>query len=207
MNLRCTVGAHPWDANHCPRCGKDNPHPKQPRTAMIGDQVWMAEDLTVVHFRNGDPIPEATSSANFLEAGKKGLPAWHRTISGGGHVRRYNWFAINDERGLAPSGWRVSSVEDFEVLFRAVDRQDLIRSDQGGSNASRFSGQIILAYWTSTRRWFNPPTAFSFALRGSGDAITKTTEDQCEGCLVRCVREGEAHPAKRSPGPRMKRDT
>lgn len=119
MNLLCKIGLHPWDANHCPRCGKDNPHPKPVRTAAIGDQTWMAEDLTVVCFRNGELIPEARSNADFLEAGKKGRAAWHLTISGGVYVREYNWFAVNDDRGLAPPGWRIPTVLDLKVLVRA----------------------------------------------------------------------------------------
>jgi uncharacterized protein (TIGR02145 family) len=188
MNLLCRMGAHQWDANHCPRCGEDNPDPRPFRSVAIGDQVWMAEDLTVGRFRNGDPIPEARSIEEFRETGKKGLPAWQR-MTGGKHVREYNWFAVNDERGLAPPGWRIPSVMDFEALFRAVDRQDLVAKDQGGTNASGFSGLTAFEYWTATRRWFNPPTSFSFGLRGSDGAITKTTREQSEGCLVRCVRE------------------
>jgi hypothetical protein len=149
----------------------------------------MAENLIVNRFRNGDAIPEAKTIEEFQIAGERELPAWMRVISGGVHVREYNWLAINDERGLAPPGWRVPSVTDFEILFKAVDLQALIAAKQGGTNASGFSSLSIANYWTSTRRWFNPPTAYSFGLRGSEDAIFKTTEEQSSGCLVRCIRE------------------
>jgi len=189
MSLLCKWGAHRWAANHCLSCGKERPDPKPFKLTTIGNQTWMAEDLDVDRFRNGDPIPEAKSIKEFQEKGGKGLPAWLGIIRGGTHVREYNWFAVNDERGLAPSGWRIPSVTDFEIMFRAVDRQDLIAKDQGGTDARGFSGLSTTEYWTSTRRWFNPPTAFSFGLRGSDGAITKTTQEQSEGCFVRCIRE------------------
>jgi hypothetical protein len=189
MSFLCQWGAHQWAANHCLRCGKERPDPKPFKSTTIGDRTWLAEDLDVDRFRNGDPIPEARSFEEFQEKGKKGLPAWQRTIRGGKHVREYNWFAVNDDRGLAPPGWRIPSVTDFEAMFRAVDRQDLVAKDQGGTDASGLSASSTTEYWTSTRRWFNPPTAFSFRLCGPGNTITKTTQEQSEGCLVRCVRE------------------
>ena len=36
----------------------------------IGKQVWMAENLNVATFRNGDPIPEAKTEEEWKKAGK-----------------------------------------------------------------------------------------------------------------------------------------
>ena len=32
----------------------------------------------------------------------------------------YNWFAVNDERGLAPFGFRVPSMRDWKMLFDEI---------------------------------------------------------------------------------------
>lgn len=42
----------------------------------IGNQVWMAENLNVDKFRNGDPIPEAKSNEEWEAAGVNKQPAW-----------------------------------------------------------------------------------------------------------------------------------
>jgi uncharacterized protein (TIGR02145 family) len=59
------------------------------KTVLIGDQVWMAENLNVSAFRNGDPIPEAKSAKEWEEAGKKGLPAWCCYESDRGNGEKY----------------------------------------------------------------------------------------------------------------------
>ena len=43
-------------------------------TVKIGQQEWMAENLDVTCFRNGDPIPEACTAAEWEEAGRKKQP-------------------------------------------------------------------------------------------------------------------------------------
>jgi uncharacterized protein (TIGR02145 family) len=73
------------------------------KTVKIGKQEWMAENLNVSHFRNGDPIPEIRDSFEWYEAGDKGLPSWcyYNNDPGSGRIyhKLYNWFTINDWRG------------------------------------------------------------------------------------------------------------
>ena len=94
--------------------------PFQCKTATIGTQVWMAENLTVTKFRNGDPIPEARTAEEWLRAGNNKQPAFcyvnndPNTVSQYGVL--YNWYAVNDRRGLAPEGWRIPAHTDvFEL--------------------------------------------------------------------------------------------
>lgn len=87
---------------------------KQYKVVKIGDQWWMAENLAVGKFRNGDSIPfikdntewETTSSAAYCYMGNK--VQFQETYG-----NLYNWQTVNDERGLCPEGWHVSSDEDW----------------------------------------------------------------------------------------------
>jgi hypothetical protein len=47
-----------------------------PEGIKIGDQIWTKENLNVSFFQNGDPIPEAKTSAEWIEAYRDFRPAW-----------------------------------------------------------------------------------------------------------------------------------
>jgi uncharacterized protein (TIGR02145 family) len=91
------------------------------RSVVIGEQVWLGENLNVSHFRNGDAIPEARSATEFEKFVKEGKPAWcyydHNAENGKKYGKLYNWFAVNDPRGLAPSGWLVADKESWKKLL------------------------------------------------------------------------------------------
>lgn len=56
--------------------GKLSREGKIDKTVTIGDQIWMAENLNVERFKNGDPIPEAKTNSEWKEASRNGTPAW-----------------------------------------------------------------------------------------------------------------------------------
>jgi uncharacterized protein (TIGR02145 family) len=86
----------------------------------IGEQVWMGENLNVSHFRNGDPIPVAQTYLEYKKATeeKKPISCYYEfdLANGKKYGKMYNWYAVNDPRGLAPNGWRVASNADWKKL-------------------------------------------------------------------------------------------
>jgi uncharacterized protein (TIGR02145 family) len=86
------------------------------KQVKIGDKVWMAENLNVDHFRNGDEIPEARTIAEW----RSGSPAWcyynNDPANATKYGKLYNAAALNDPRGLAPEGWHVPSHIEFNQL-------------------------------------------------------------------------------------------
>lgn len=83
----------------------------------FGDKVWMTENLNAGHFRNGDEIPLAGNAEEWARFGESGKPACcflsDDPQSAGRLGRLYNWYAINDPRGLAPEGWHIPTDEDW----------------------------------------------------------------------------------------------
>ena len=92
------------------------------KTVEIGNQNWMAENLNVSRFRNGDFILEAKTPREWEKAGQEGIPCWcyyENDVSFGKiYGKLYNWLAVNDSRGLAPLGWHVPTDND---LLQLVD--------------------------------------------------------------------------------------
>ncbi len=90
------------------------------KTVTIGTQVWMTKNLDVAKFRNGDLIPEAKTNEEWDEAGRNRKPAWcyynNDPANGAKYGKLYNWYAVNDHRGLAPEGYHIPSDKDWEVL-------------------------------------------------------------------------------------------
>lgn len=86
---------------------------------VIGKQVWTKQNLDVAGFQNNEPIFEARNESEWLDASRSNKPAccyMNFDASQPYYGRLYNWFAVNDPRGLAPDGWRVPTAEDWREL-------------------------------------------------------------------------------------------
>ncbi len=83
----------------------------------IGNQVWMGANLDVATFRNNDPIPHITDSAAWHNATTAGWCYYNNDpVLGSIYGKLYNWYAVNDPRGLAPTGWHIPSDGEWKTL-------------------------------------------------------------------------------------------
>ena len=87
------------------------------QTVTIGTQIWTTKNLDVTTYRNGDTIPEVTDSSwGGLTTGAwcyvNNDPATNATYG-----KLYNWYAVNDPRGLAPTGYHIPTDTEFITLF------------------------------------------------------------------------------------------
>jgi uncharacterized protein (TIGR02145 family) len=134
---------------------KDTRDGKVYKTVKIGTQTWMAENLNTDRFRNGDLIPQIHSEAEwktYLEAQE---PAWCYTNfnskNGITFGKLYNWYALMDERGLAPKGFHIPEISEWDTLINYLGGAEKAvhklrtRSGwgkdgkEGGTNSSGFS--------------------------------------------------------------------
>jgi uncharacterized protein (TIGR02145 family) len=99
------------------------------QSVTIGNQIWMTKNLDVSTFRNGDPIPEAKTEEEWYLAGQNGEPAWcyydNDPTNGEKYGKLYNWYAVNDPRGLAPEGWHVPNDSEWTNLVTFLGGEDL----------------------------------------------------------------------------------
>lgn len=109
----------------------------------IGSQVWMTENLNVDKFRNGDPIPHAATDEEWKTAREKGAPAWcyfeNKPENGAKYGKLYNWFAVNDPRGLAPKDWHVPSYDEWKQLYEFLGG---INSRKGMKSTNGWNNQV-----------------------------------------------------------------
>jgi uncharacterized protein (TIGR02145 family) len=84
---------------------------------QIGTQFWTTKNLNISKYRNGDEIPQVQDAAEWaaLTTG-----AWcyyeNKEENGITYGKLYNWFAVNDPRGLAPEGFHIPSDEEWNCL-------------------------------------------------------------------------------------------
>ena len=72
--------------------------------------TWMNANLTVKEFRNGDKIQQAKTKEEWIKACSEKKPVWCYYDNNSANANNgvlYNWYAIADERGIAPEGYHI----------------------------------------------------------------------------------------------------
>lgn len=186
------------------------------KDVTIDKQVWMSENLNVEKFRNGDRIPESKSDEEWQKAGINREPTWcyynNNPENGERYGKLYNWFAVNDPRGLAPEGWKIPSDEDWTRLTDFLGGEDdagtKMKSISGweddgeeGTNESGFSGLPgggrynygtfgdigeFGVWWSSTEKDTN--VAWTRNLNNSDGFVSRGFSDKRISLSVRCLR-------------------
>ncbi len=122
------------------------------QTVTIGSQVWMAENLKVTHYRNGDPILSVTDSTwSVLTSG-----AYCGYNNGVNNVATYgmlyNWYAVADPRNIAPEGWHVPTDEEWKQLEMYLGMSQA-QADETGWRGTDEGGKLKEA---GTTHWSSP---------------------------------------------------
>ena len=118
------------------------------KTIKIGDQWWMAENLKVTTYRNGDPIPHVTDNGEWSDLRTGAWCAYDNDPANADtYGLLYNWYAVNDSRNIAPEGWHVPTDEEWKQLEMALGMSRSEADDTGwrGSNeGSKLAGNADL---------------------------------------------------------------
>ncbi len=186
----------------------------------IDSQIWMNQNLNVNTFKNGDPIPQAKTNEEWEQAGKKKQPVWcyyeNDPKNGAKYGKLYNWFAVNDKRGLAPNGWHVPSDAEWTILETFLGThagkkmkstsgwKDFVTDSGNGTNSCGFSGLPVgirnnlgyflgigyIGYWWSSTE-YDTDDAYGRGLDNDNDLLGRSLGfgGKGRGMSVRCLRD------------------
>lgn len=88
----------------------------------IGNRKWMAANLKVTHYRNGESITYPGAENSSWAANTNGAYAWYNNNIEWKHIYGglYNFYAVANSNGLCPDGWHVPNSEEWSLLSNAI---------------------------------------------------------------------------------------
>ena len=193
--------------------------PFGPKKVFIGTQVWMAQNLNVDTYRNGDIIPQVTDASKWSSL-TTGAWCYYNNDPANGPIygKLYNWYAVNDPRGLAPKGWHIPSDAEWRKLFtelgglslasgkmKSTENTRWTNRNSDATNESGFAGLPGgVRYWASANfsmfdsyfgahgYWWsaskNKSDIYAFTLTSRSSSF-KGNSSMKNGMSVRCVRD------------------
>jgi uncharacterized protein (TIGR02145 family) len=184
------------------------------RTAKIGNQIWMAENLKTTKLSDGTSIPVVPDYDTWSKLNTPAM-SWYnndstlKNINGG----LYNWQVV-DTRKLCPAGWHVPTYRDWFILRMYIKVPELAggtlketgtahwRSpNKGATNSTGFTAigsgmrsfngsfnynRISGLWWSSTLSGNN---AYYSILNYKSTAITVEPGSKLNGFSIRCIKD------------------
>lgn len=122
------------------------------KTVVIGGQEWMAENLKVTRYRDGSPIPTGLDAKQWAETTLGAYALYPFSQTEGIHSDQemidslgllYNWYAVDNPKGLCPEGWKVPDDNDWKTLERTIgmDGADIDEANWRGEVAALLMGK------------------------------------------------------------------
>ena len=183
-------------------------------TIVIGNQTWMKTNLNVSNYKDGTPIPEVTDPAEWatLTTG-----AWcyydNDPEKGKLYGKLYNWYAVNDKRGLAPTGTSIPTDAEWTTLTNFIgseaggkmkesDTSNWTSPNSEATNSTGFTGLpggICISngdfhfigdygYWWSATS-VDAATAWNRSLGYNSSIACRSYDDKNYGFAVRCIKK------------------
>ncbi len=186
------------------------------QTVINCNQTWTKSNLNVSKYRNGDVIPQVT---DFQQWKNLTTGAWcyfdNDPANGAIYGKLYNWYAVNDPRGLAPAGYHIPSVVEWTTLKTCLGGENVaggkmkatgttlwLSPNTAATNSSGFTGLPLGRrggdggfssfsrqgiWWSSLEQ--DAYTAWDVNLIFDSASAYTSTLSKKQGCSVRCVKD------------------
>lgn len=162
-------------------------------TVKIGNQIWCTFNLDVSTYRNGDKIPEVSDPKKWSKL-TTGAWCWYNNDPANNtkYGKLYNWYAVNDSRGLAPEGFHIPSDAEWTMLMENSDIKNISRfSDLPGGY--RYDGGTFNnigangSWWSSAES--STYNAWYRYLDYSAGNVYRFSDYKKSGFSVGCIRD------------------
>jgi len=129
-------------------------------TIKIGNQWWMAENLKVTHYRNGEVIKQITGTKEWSVISDGAYCNYENNANYvDTYGRLYNWYAVMSTNGLAPEGWHIPSDEEWKEMemYLGMSRAE---ADAYGWRGANVGGKLKATgiIGVGNGQWFPPNT-------------------------------------------------
>jgi len=188
--------------------------PCPPPTIIIGTQEWTARNLDVTTYRNGDVIPQVQDPTQWANL-TTGAWCWYDNSYNNGfdYGKLYNWYAVNDARGLAPTGFHIPSNAEITTLKNFLDPDAggkmkeigisyWVDPNTGATNTSLFTGlgggyranpnysalKVLLLNWVADEVDLNNAYCF-YIFHNSAELNIEAINPKNFGLSIRCVKD------------------
>ena len=187
-------------------------------TVIIGTQTWMVENLKVTHYRNGDSLPNIISDNDWYNLTTGAYCNYENESEiGSTYGKLYNWYAVQDSRNIAPTGWHVPTKSEWDTLTKFLGGSDVaggklketgtshwLSPNTGATNVSGFTalpggirqnqgGFYSLTtrgcFWTTTE--YSPTCAWFWGIWNFLTYANRDyfNNDEHDGYSVRCLKD------------------
>jgi uncharacterized protein (TIGR02145 family) len=190
------------------------------QTITIGKQVWMTKNLDVSTFRNGETIPEAKTKEEWISAGENKQAVWcyqgNDSENGTKYGKLYNWYAVNDSRGIAPEGYHIPTDQEWTVFSTFLGGENVagkkMKSSSGwiengngegnGTNKIGFSGFPggyrlsngdfsslggLSEWWSASE--LDESSAWSRRVGYVRSSLGRLSDNKRNGYSIRCIKD------------------
>ncbi len=177
-------------------------------TVLIGDKIWMSENLKVTKYRNGDPICLVLTKSDCETTSQKWRFIYdNNTAFEANYGSWYSWFAATDQRGLCPVGSHLPDITEWSQVLNIFGQNLSQWTNKNGFNAL-YSGSVfkvpnqsvgvsswqmnIRGTYLSSTLYSNPDYSYVLWITAPNFIETGASlqgESKIVGYSVRCVKD------------------
>jgi len=131
------------------------------KTITIGTQTWMAENLRTTKYRNGEKIALVKDNDAWTNLTIGAYCNYNNTINLdtiSSFGRLYNWFAVSDNRNIAPNGWHVPTASEWITLITYLGEGDFANGLGIAGGKMKETG---ISHWNSPNYEADNSTGFT----------------------------------------------